>query len=587
MRPLVSVVITSYNYANFIRTAIDSALNQDYPNVEVVVTDNQSTDDTVPMLRETYAGEPRLRINVNPTNVGIMANANKGISLAKGEYVVILSADDYLLPQHTSRLVALSEQHPECPAVYGNAVFTDMNGELHNLRNVWGQVPVAYSDGRNELPRLLCACYMCLPSMLFPRKTFERFGGFDERLAIASDWALSLRIASEGEHFAYTPVPVAAVRMHPGQRSTWAYIEAGDELRESLNLLEWYLVPEQFKRYHRYEHFILQSLHERVKRLVDAKPENYTEDLKKRVSDVSATLKAGAYAPTNRERPRIGIVIPANGRIPPLNAALRSLAHQTYDNWEAVVIANGCTDLEPCIQAQGLGKKVRSYHSAFDLKPASARNVGIALVDADYIMFLDDDDEIAPDHLASMLEVVRQTDARFVMSGSTISIDEYLAGTIARRNIGRAPDLRPLAVSVDELQSINCLPLGAAMFEASLVYGLSEFKPEFGILAEWEFLIRMSLVTRPMPTNQRTFVEHAMIGLRLQNLASELKTYLAKLDAIFQSYPPPTVDVLLRRNKYRECVAALPAAPGRAFDEAKKIFELYAVLAGADIRVAI
>src|SRR5579871_3452587 len=103
-KPLISVIITSYNYLQYITTAIDSALAQTYPNVEIVVTDNCSTDGTVPALRQRYAAEPRVRIFENERNLGELANSNLGLERSGGEFVTWLSADDWFYPHHLERL---------------------------------------------------------------------------------------------------------------------------------------------------------------------------------------------------------------------------------------------------------------------------------------------------------------------------------------------------------------------------------------------------------------------------------------------------------------------------------------------------
>ena len=94
--PLVTIVITSYNYGRTVGEAIASALGQSYENIEVLVLDNASTDDSVEVTRAIR--DPRLRIVARKSNIGIQKNHNDGIARARGEYVVFLSADDLLLP---------------------------------------------------------------------------------------------------------------------------------------------------------------------------------------------------------------------------------------------------------------------------------------------------------------------------------------------------------------------------------------------------------------------------------------------------------------------------------------------------------
>jgi len=110
--PLVTVIITTYNYAHTVGLAIDSALGQNYPELEVLVVDNASTDAT-PELAARYAADPRFRYIRNETNIGMVPNHNKGLRESRGEYVLFLSADDFLLPGHISRSYWYLREHPE------------------------------------------------------------------------------------------------------------------------------------------------------------------------------------------------------------------------------------------------------------------------------------------------------------------------------------------------------------------------------------------------------------------------------------------------------------------------------------------
>ncbi|OGS11617.1 MAG: hypothetical protein A2234_02455 [Elusimicrobia bacterium RIFOXYA2_FULL_58_8] len=95
MRPLVSVCIPVYNGARFIGRALDSALAQTYAPLELVVLDNASTDNTVEIVSR-YLGDPRVRLVRNLANIGAISNFNKAVSEARGEFIKILCADDYL-----------------------------------------------------------------------------------------------------------------------------------------------------------------------------------------------------------------------------------------------------------------------------------------------------------------------------------------------------------------------------------------------------------------------------------------------------------------------------------------------------------
>jgi glycosyltransferase involved in cell wall biosynthesis len=95
--PLVSLVITSYNRSEFIRSAIESSLAQDYPNLEIIISDNCSTDNTDEVVKE-YLHDSRIRYSVNNRNIGMLPNFIKATKeIAKGKYITYVSSDDYLV----------------------------------------------------------------------------------------------------------------------------------------------------------------------------------------------------------------------------------------------------------------------------------------------------------------------------------------------------------------------------------------------------------------------------------------------------------------------------------------------------------
>lgn len=118
--PRVSLVITSYNRAHLIEKAISSALAQDYPNLEIVISDNCSTDNSDQVIRK-YAGDPRIKYSVNERNIGMVPNFDKATrQLATGKYITYVSSDDYLVnPTFVSEAIARIRQNPRIIVVSG------------------------------------------------------------------------------------------------------------------------------------------------------------------------------------------------------------------------------------------------------------------------------------------------------------------------------------------------------------------------------------------------------------------------------------------------------------------------------------
>jgi len=127
----VSIIITSFNREKFISKAIKSALSQTYSNIEVIVTDNCSTDKTDEVILE-FLSDPRFIYSKNPTNIGMVPNFEKGIyELAKGDFVTFLSSDDYFIDDNfISDAVGLIEKYPNLNLVFckcGVTTFDDEN----------------------------------------------------------------------------------------------------------------------------------------------------------------------------------------------------------------------------------------------------------------------------------------------------------------------------------------------------------------------------------------------------------------------------------------------------------------------------
>src|SRR5262245_45552735 len=110
--PLVSIVITSYNRARWIGKAIESALAQDYPNIEIIVSDNCSTDNSDEIIK-SYCHDPRIRYSRNAENIGMIPNFQKAFfEIAKGDYITNISSDDYLVhPQFISKAVDIINKY--------------------------------------------------------------------------------------------------------------------------------------------------------------------------------------------------------------------------------------------------------------------------------------------------------------------------------------------------------------------------------------------------------------------------------------------------------------------------------------------
>jgi glycosyltransferase involved in cell wall biosynthesis len=583
--PPVSVVIPSYNYGRYIKTAIDSALAQDYPNLEVVVSENCSKDETMDVLA-SYASDSRVRVHVNPRNIGLTPNINKGITLANGQYVVMLSADDFLLPGHTRHLVDIAENHPDVALVYGNAYFAEETGVPHTVRNIYGQLAVEYVGGRNEFAWLFMTCYMCLPTILFRKSMFERYGLFDDALDIASDWEICMRMAAGGESFAYTPLPVAAIRNHPAQRSAAAYTHAGDELREALEIGERYATSQFADRYHGYERRMSMLAGDRLRRLRDANPA-LAQEMEPRARAFVERLAAFAELPREVPDPTVSVVVTTSGRIVSLRRTLGSLAKQTHQNWEAIVVQDGGIDVRTLLGRMPGAARLRYARTYDRLGPTAAREAGSALLTGDYVAFLDEDDEFAPDHLASLVAAIKANGSAAASSATRLVCDEYYETTLYARPFSQADDVAPLRAGAEDLEVAPCVPLGSVLFTAAALDDTLIFKEKYGVLSGWEMLLRRLSTVAWSQTGSRTFVQHAAAGLVRQELGAHFGGYIEMLERVYADHPASSAQTREKRERHIERLRVLFARPAESYRNGIDLVRLYGSLAGLHIASAV
>lgn len=189
MEPTVSVVITTYNYAGFLTTAIESVLAQSLKADEVIVVDDGSTDGS-PDVVARYA-ERGVRY-IYKENGGISSARNAGIKASSGELIAFLDADDIWLPDKLALQVEHMRQHPEVGLVTASEWQTGEHGEDPWLLE---RKPVASA---NVYRRMLVENFIGNPSLtLIRHEVFRRVGLFDEGVGLGQDWDMWMRIARE------------------------------------------------------------------------------------------------------------------------------------------------------------------------------------------------------------------------------------------------------------------------------------------------------------------------------------------------------------------------------------------------------
>lgn len=240
-RPLVTTVIPSFNHARYIRTAIESVLNQTYENIELIVVDDGSKDESHSIIRE-YQDHPKVKMILNAENRGQSAVLNQALAIAQGKYVALLPSDDWFLPEKTAFQVAKMEScDDDVGVVYAaGARYFEDTGETVNV-----DLPVRTGWIARDLIEIGNFIYPVTP--LYRRAVFDKVRPSEQFKAEGE--AIHLRIAL---HYRYEYVDEVlavmrdhsyntgkdAVLMHGELSSFWEWYFELDDLPQELRKLK-------------------------------------------------------------------------------------------------------------------------------------------------------------------------------------------------------------------------------------------------------------------------------------------------------------------------------------------------------------
>jgi glycosyltransferase involved in cell wall biosynthesis len=223
LTPTISIITPSFNQGKFISATIESVLGQSVPELEYLVVDGGSQDETLAVLRDY---ESRLQWISEPDQ-GQTDALNKGLAATSGEIIGWLNSDDLYLPGALAKVLEIFRCRPEIEVLYGEADHIDSEGRIID----------PYPTEPWNYQRLREVCFICQPALFFRRRILARAGLPDVRLQYCMDYEFWLRLGRLTP-FLYVREKLAASRLYPENKTLGArlavHTEINDMFRERL-----------------------------------------------------------------------------------------------------------------------------------------------------------------------------------------------------------------------------------------------------------------------------------------------------------------------------------------------------------------
>lgn len=225
--PKVSVNIPVYNDEKHIRDTLDSALNQTYRDLEVIIVDDGSTDRTAEIIKGYH--DPRVKYHYQ-ANKGIGVARNKALELSVGKYIAFLDHDDLWLPQKLEKQMALFDKNPELGLVFCDTTFFNEQGDMYSI----------YAKRKppkgNVFDAILSWYFLSCETVVIKKEVIDKICFFPPNMMMAEEYDLFLRIAYKYP-IDYVDEPLAKYRIHEKNYSWGKELQAIEEEDEAIRHL--------------------------------------------------------------------------------------------------------------------------------------------------------------------------------------------------------------------------------------------------------------------------------------------------------------------------------------------------------------
>lgn len=199
MEDLVSICIPTYNNEGYIKNTVLSILRQTYQKIQVIIVDDCSKDSTVEIVEKIRKKDDRIKLYKNEQNLGMVGNWNKCLSLAEGEFVKLICADDMIDKNAIEKEVAAMQQHPSVNLVESDTRLVDINGKKTGYFKRYPKSGLVNGKKAAKTSLMLNNFFGAPVNNLIRRNVLEQTGGFDPLFTYILDFDFWVRIACVGD----------------------------------------------------------------------------------------------------------------------------------------------------------------------------------------------------------------------------------------------------------------------------------------------------------------------------------------------------------------------------------------------------
>ncbi|MDD4606384.1 MAG: glycosyltransferase [Dysgonamonadaceae bacterium] len=245
--PLVSIIVVTYNSSKYVLETLESVRKQTYQNIELIITDDYSLDNTVAIcnewVKENNKRFVRTKIITTQNNTGIPSNCNRGVKNSAGKWIKLIAADDHLLEKCIQDNLLFIKENPQAKFVVSNLLEMNDKGVLIENESIENRGLKFYFSANTATSQLKAytrwPVFLNSPTFFINKELFERIDYFDECYRIYDDMTLIYRVNSNNYKIYYLNKTTVVYRIHKSSISRDSRID-NDRVKESLEIFEKY-----------------------------------------------------------------------------------------------------------------------------------------------------------------------------------------------------------------------------------------------------------------------------------------------------------------------------------------------------------